>query len=293
MNCERYLDLLSARLDGALTQEEERELMQHLQDCDACRAIARELEDIHSALADATRVQPPKELAQGVMERIRAQRTARRTSVRRLGTLAAALVLCVGLYPLLRAMSPVGNTGMVMEAADAEAPMQSARYAEQETAADGALLDTAAEKGKASGQTQNSQAASRNTQEYKYACATQAKKKLRLSDTDGFGKTEAWVLDSVQAMEAFLAPLDGEALSEVTREYDAEFFRTGRLLAVVVREPSSSITHEVTGLDEVRVWVKRRVPQAGDSDIACWLILAEGDECFGSTRALDVEWIQE
>ena len=101
------------------------------------------------------------------------------------------------------------------------------------------------------------------------------------------------MLDSVQAMEAFLAPLDGETLSEVTREYDAEFFRTGRLLAVVVREPSSSITHEVTELGEMQVWVKRRVPQAGDSDIACWLILAEGDECFGSTRALDVEWIEE
>ncbi len=292
MSCERYLDLLSARLDGALTQEEERELMQHLQDCDACRAIARELEDIHSALAETPQVQPPKELAQGVMERIRAQRTARRTSMRRLGTLAAALVLCVGLYPLLQAMAPAGNTGMVMETADAEAPMQSARYAEQETAADGALLDAAAEKGKTSGQTQNSQAASRNTQEYKYAAATQGKK-LRLSDTDGPDKAEAWVVDSVQALEEFLAPLDGEALSEVTREYDAEFFRTGRLLAVVVREPSGSIVHEVTGLDEVQVWVKRRVPQAGDSDMACWLILAEGDERFGSTRALDVEWTEE
>ena len=294
MGCEEYTQLISARQDGELTSEEKARLEEHLAECPQCRILVRELEEMKAAFVLQEPVPAPEELSRGVLERIRAQRAAQRRSVvRRIGGLAAALVLCAGLYPVLRAMAPAGMSGMAMEAADTAAPMEPARYVEQEAAADGALLDTVSGTGKTSGQTQNSQAASRNAQEYKYACATKTKEKLRLSDTDGFGKTEAWVLDSVQAMEEFLAPLDGKALSEVIREYDAEFFRTGRLLAVVVREPSSSIAHEVTGLDEVRVWVKRNVPPAGDSDMACWLILVEGDENFGSARALDVEWIEE
>ena len=38
MDCDRYMQLLSARLDGALTEEEERELEGHLSRCPAVRA---------------------------------------------------------------------------------------------------------------------------------------------------------------------------------------------------------------------------------------------------------------
>ena len=38
MSCDKYLELLSARLDGALTEEEERELEGHLSRCPAVRA---------------------------------------------------------------------------------------------------------------------------------------------------------------------------------------------------------------------------------------------------------------
>lgn len=294
MSCERYLDLISARLDGALTKEEEEELMQHLECCAQCRAIACDLEEMRAAFAGIQPVQPPEELSRGVMERIHTQRMAqRRNMVRRVGGLAAALVLCAGLYPMLRAMAPAGRSGMVMEAADTAAPAQPARYAEQEPAADGALMDTVGGAGKTSGATQYDQAASRNREEYKYYSATRAKKKLRVSDTDSLGKPEAWVLDSVDSLEEFLTRFDREDLTDAVQEYDADFFRTGRLLAVVVQEPSSSITHEVTGLDEVRVSVERRVPEAGDCDMASWLILVEGDESFGPARTLAVELTKE
>ena len=36
MSCDKYLELLSARLDGALTGEEERELEEHLAICPGC-----------------------------------------------------------------------------------------------------------------------------------------------------------------------------------------------------------------------------------------------------------------
>ena len=288
MSCERYLELLSARLDGALTQQEEKELMQHLQGCDACRAIARELEDIHSALAQAPQVQPPEELVRGVMERIGAQRAARRAGVRRFGTLAAAVVLCVGLYPVLESILPVGSTGGTMEAADAQAPMQPDSYAEQERA-DGALLDIASASKASGGESRNGAAVAEDTQGYSYAVEARPER-LRLNHTDGGHGNRAWVVDSPQALEQVLAVLDGQGLAEVLGKYDADFFRTGRLLAVAVCEPSSSITHAIAGLDEVQVWVQRQIPQTGDSDVACWLILTEGDENFGPTRTLAVEW---
>lgn len=294
MGCEEYTQLISARLDGELTPEEAARLDEHLAVCPQCRILVRELEEMEAAFAQQETAQAPQELSRGVLERIRVQRAARRrVMVRRMGGLAAALVLCAGLYPVLRAMAPAGMSGMAMEAADTAAPMEPARYVEQETAADGALLDTVGGTGKTSGEVQNSQAASRNGEDYKYFYAAREKNKLRVSETDSLPTPAAEVLDSVQALQEFLARLDGDKLSNVAQEYDEEFFRTGRLLAVVVREPSSSITHEVTGLDEVQVWVKRNVPQAGDSDVACWLILVEGDENFGSARALDVEWIEE
>lgn len=293
MGCEEYTPLISARLDGELTPEEAARLDAHLAECPQCRILVRELKELKEILAQSEPVEVPEVLSKGVMERIRAQRMAQRWSmVRRIGGLAAALVLCAGLYPMLRAMTPAGNSGMTMEAADTAAPMEPARYVEQEPAADGALLDSVAGMGKTGGETQNSQAATRNAEEYKYYSSVREKRKLRLRDTDGLAET-AEVLDSVQTLEGFLAGLSEDDRAEVLREYDEEFFCTGRLLAVVVQEPSSSITHEVTGLDDAQVKVKRYVPQAGDSDMACWLILVEGDERFGSNRALDVEWIEE
>ena len=44
--CERALDLIGLRLDGPLSPEEQRELDAHLEQCPACRAAARELEEL-------------------------------------------------------------------------------------------------------------------------------------------------------------------------------------------------------------------------------------------------------
>src|SRR5699024_3962718 len=65
--------LISASLDGALTEAEQRRLEAHLASCPACRALMRDLEGIHAALADLPAAEPPARLAEGVMERIRAE----------------------------------------------------------------------------------------------------------------------------------------------------------------------------------------------------------------------------
>ena len=41
--CDRYFELLSARLDGALTQSEERELEEHMANCPECRTVGAQL----------------------------------------------------------------------------------------------------------------------------------------------------------------------------------------------------------------------------------------------------------
>ena len=43
MNCEQALEAISARLDGALSEEENRELETHLASCASCRALLKEL----------------------------------------------------------------------------------------------------------------------------------------------------------------------------------------------------------------------------------------------------------
>lgn len=104
MSCERYLDLISARLDGELAQQEEAQLNAHLCECPACRAIAEGLAGLHTAFAHTGEVDAPAELSAGVMARIKEekQRTRRRFA-RQLTGLAACLVLCVGVLRVVDA----------------------------------------------------------------------------------------------------------------------------------------------------------------------------------------------
>ena len=43
-DCDRALELISLRLDGALLPEEAGELEEHLEHCPPCRSLAQELE---------------------------------------------------------------------------------------------------------------------------------------------------------------------------------------------------------------------------------------------------------
>ncbi len=104
MSCDKYLELLSARLDGALTGEEERELEFHLAVCPGCRAAGAQLAALQGAFPELEEIEAPEGFAQGVMDRIRAEEKPRviplfkRPQVRALAGLAACLVLVAGLY---------------------------------------------------------------------------------------------------------------------------------------------------------------------------------------------------
>lgn len=105
-HCERYTVLLSARLDGELTLEEEQALEAHLDQCPDCRALASRLTAIHSAFPELEEVPAPENFAKGVMDRVRWSEEAkpkviplfRRPQFKAMAGLAACFVLCLGVY---------------------------------------------------------------------------------------------------------------------------------------------------------------------------------------------------
>ncbi len=104
MTCDKYMEMLSARLDGALTEAEEGDLEAHLAVCPDCRAVGAQLAALRGAFDELEGVEAPEGFAQGVMERIRAEEKPKviplfkRPQFRVLAGLAACLVLAVGLY---------------------------------------------------------------------------------------------------------------------------------------------------------------------------------------------------
>lgn len=104
MDCDKYIELLSARLDGALTEEEERELEEHLAACPDCRAVGAQLFALQGAFPELEEFPAPEGFTRGVMDRIRAEEPKKVIPLfkcpqfRALAGLAACLVLVVGLY---------------------------------------------------------------------------------------------------------------------------------------------------------------------------------------------------
>ena len=101
MTCEESTLLLSARMDGELSVEENKALEAHLASCQECRALAAQLEEVRSAFDGLEELPAPEGFADRVMERVTAPRVVplfRRPAVRAVLGLAACLVLCVGLF---------------------------------------------------------------------------------------------------------------------------------------------------------------------------------------------------
>ncbi|MGO5023768.1 anti-sigma factor family protein [Lawsonibacter sp. LCP25S3_G6] len=115
MACQHYYELISQRLDGELTWEEEQELESHLADCPSCRALAEQLSGLHEDFSALEEIPAPEGFAQGVMDRIRMEETKkviplfRRPQFKAAAGLAACLVLCAGLYGVGQLNLPVQN----------------------------------------------------------------------------------------------------------------------------------------------------------------------------------------
>ena len=137
MNCEQIYELLSARLDGALSAEDEARVQAHLDACPDCRRLYEAMASIEKKTAELA-VPAPEGLKRGVMYRIR-QESGKQKKKRGywgagtgFGLIAAVLVLLVGTgvirlpRPQTAAKASAGGATVSHRSPSAEKPAQPA-----------------------------------------------------------------------------------------------------------------------------------------------------------------------
>lgn len=305
--CEYYIELLSAGLDGMLSQEQELELAEHLANCPACRELGPQLVAAHAAFTQMEELQAPEGFAEGVMARVRAEERAkpkvvpffRRPAVKSLGALAACAVLCVGLLRSggMEKMDSAATAAAAPAASmPAEAPAASAPAAAPDTVeiadledatqyysmdSKGGPAESVAQEAR-SGEVAPQETAPKEPEQYAFA----NEQRIRITWTDR--GNSACILGSADSLEEFLIGFAEDDLTAMADAYGEDFFVGHRLLAVVVEEGSGSVTHEIAALYRDSVSILRHVPEAGTCDMAAWLILAEVDATFDDGDVLSV-----
>lgn len=120
-NCDYYMELISASIDGELDAEEERSLNEHLDNCEKCRKIKKEYEYISSLTAEnAAMADAPETLLDGVMEYVRASgKYKKRHYGRYLGLAASLAVVIMGsfMFAQSRNAGTIRTAGAPAEAA--------------------------------------------------------------------------------------------------------------------------------------------------------------------------------
>ena len=104
MNCDKTLELLSAELDGRLSEAEHAELQAHLDECADCRRVYGTLRDVDAMLPE-TQLEPPKALHDAVMREVRADAVKRQQKKRWVPVavigVAAAAAFVLGSFGLI------------------------------------------------------------------------------------------------------------------------------------------------------------------------------------------------
>lgn len=126
ITCDEALELISARLDGALSPDGEAALEAHLARCPACGALLADLTELHAALDGAEEVPPPADLKDKIMAAVAAEQVVpfpapkkRRPGWRVWGSAAAVLALALLGGGLLRGMNAGGTNAAPMAAGGA------------------------------------------------------------------------------------------------------------------------------------------------------------------------------
>ena len=130
MNCEQMTLLMSAWLDGELSEQEEQQMKEHLEQCAECRALMEQLQALHTSFSDLEEIPAPEGFADSVMERIARESKPKvvplfkRPQMRALSALAACAVLFIGFGSI-----KMGGSAKSEAAAAPAAPMpESAVY---------------------------------------------------------------------------------------------------------------------------------------------------------------------
>lgn len=141
-NCEYYLDLVSAELDGELTEAEKADLTAHLTHCDACRRYRDALLSVEEALDEL--VEPPVTLAKSVMARVNAlpvpgaAKPAKKTNRSLWRSLRSASLAAVAVFAILAGVNIFSPKGAMKAAAPMAAPAAMDMAAPESVMEDGA-----------------------------------------------------------------------------------------------------------------------------------------------------------
>ena len=125
-DCTQYLELISARLDGELSPEEEKRLQAHLDQCPSCRALLADLTAIYHETSRPLE-DVPAGFADRVMRRIesdasaRAEQKRQRRQWRMVAAMAAALTLVIW------AVGPLDPADLLVKGDPAQTPAVSAQ----------------------------------------------------------------------------------------------------------------------------------------------------------------------
>lgn len=303
MTCDEYLELLSARLDGVLTEAEERALEEHQAGCPDCRAAGAQLAALQPAFDELEDIPAPEGFAQGVMDRIHAEESKnvpplfKRPQFRAIAGLAACAVLAVGLYGVVQQQTKGKNAieeSIMLRSFNKDALNEDAAACEVLNDPDTPMATTYSDLSmpveEAGDHFQYEMQKTVPNSDVSYNSVTVIEPEHYAFQNDqylsvAYGYTPepgAQIIGSTQSLVDFLAQFSWIDFSEVQTQYSEAYFESGRLLAVVIEEPSGSISHNIAvqGLHRDEVEIVRIVPEAVTDDMAAWLILAEVDNTF-------------
>lgn len=301
MDCDRYTELISAALDGELTAAERCALDSHLAVCPECARLFRTLSDNATAMRELD-CEVPADLKGRIMANLPAQQSGKHGRVIRWKrwipvAAAACLALIVTLVP--------GHDTMTGNRAEAPLAVRSSQEpcaTQLQTNGSDVAEDSApAADFEAPGSALVGYAYGREPDRY----MPENPQTIAVS----YGSTPApgaVIIGSTDALEAYLSqfgaveyggeddPRPIAELDELRTAYDEEFFRTRRLLCVVVEASSGSARYELDpqGLSDGAVTVLAHVPEVGTCDMAAWLLTAEVDTMWEDGDVLDVSFVR-
>lgn len=300
MDCEQYTELISAAVDDALSSEEELILDEHLAVCPRCRSLLKELSVLDVALGECS-AEVPEGFSQRVMEAVQAEEAAKQPVKKSGGkwknylATAAVLVLVVAGGSQLLQGNLNGNTP---PPASGDLSAEPAFYGAEPQERSGEMVGQSAANNQLQEKEETSFPSESAPEELTDGAAPKhygfSNEQSLPVTWDGTQETPfARVLGSTQSLTDFAALFPGDDLSALTAAYDEDYFRTGRLVAVVV-EGSGLVRCELAfqGLLRDQVTVEAEASGNTDDDMTAWLILAEVDSMFDDGEALNVVLIQ-
>ena len=120
-DCHEYMDLLTAQLDGEITEAEERELFEHLLACPECRMLQQDLLELSDTMSEM-QLMPPADLTERIMTAVAAEKKANVIPFYKRRHFASSLITAAAMFAILAVTGSNLNHLLNTSATPAPAP---------------------------------------------------------------------------------------------------------------------------------------------------------------------------